>query len=80
MGWNVKASASVLDDWTHGCGDSPDVDDATLDEKLLGSDAGTWNGASPLYVGYKDGCSPPVGGKWQDCPKALSASFSTWFV
>jgi len=49
MGWDDKPSESVFGDWPHV--DPPDVDDATLEEKVLGSEAGVWKGGSPLYVG-----------------------------
>ena len=49
MGRDDKPSESVFGGWPHG--DSPDVDDATLEEKVLGSRSGVWKGGCSSYDG-----------------------------
>jgi hypothetical protein len=50
LGWDDKPSKSVFGDWPQ-C-DSPDVDDATLEENgLAESEGGVWKIGSPLFDG-----------------------------
>jgi hypothetical protein len=49
MGWDDKLSERELGDWLHE--DTPDVDDATPEEEMLGSEAWVWESGSPLYAG-----------------------------
>jgi hypothetical protein len=50
LGWDDKPSESVFGDWPHG--ESPDVDDATLEEiALAGNEGGVCKLRSPLFDG-----------------------------
>jgi len=48
MGWD-KSSERELDGWVDG--DSHNIDDATLEEELLGNEGGVWKRGSSLHVG-----------------------------